>query len=565
MKTILLRTAIYVFCCTVFNTAWSEQTSANSESDDVKEAVVDAAPAPLTLEQQLLQLQKTLSEKEKEKKTLGRKLRTVKDETTKEQLTQELLSAEDIISGMREEIVKSATGGSKIFREQVVVNEEFDWKKDLELLFQPFLDQLRDITEHPRLIEKTGSEIVYWQKRQQELQQAAENLDNNIAIIENPALKKEVQALRKSTGSRLNSAQQKLALLENELVALKTAKSPIWSTITDIFINIISEILLHFLVALLAAFLAYQAVKLLSVLIIAVLPKNKKGDHKFAHRTITVGRFLLGGIITIITYFIVLYSFAEWLLLVLSLLVIASLILGLRETLPRYLVEAKTLLNMGSIRHGERVIYNGLPWRISRLGVHTQLNNSALNGQLRVPLTEIATLSSRPSQEDEPWFPTKVGDTVLMEDGIFGIVMRQTPDMVEIQRAGSIYTYATQYFLSRRPCNLSTNGFTLFEIFGFDYQHQADITTTILQTYRRSIEEAIQDSPFIKYNTEINVEFSEAAASSLNFRVLVSFSGEAVSDYYPIKRFIQRTSVEVANREGWVIPFQQITVHHQPA
>ena len=130
-----------------------------------------------------------------------------------------------------------------------------------------------------------------------------------------------------------------------------------------------------------AAFVAYQAIKLLSAIIIAVLPKRKKGGHKIAQRTVTLGRILLGGIATFITYFIVLYSFAEWLLIVVSLFVLASLILGLRETLPNYLVEMKTLLNMGSIRQSERLIYNGLPWQIGHLNVHTRLHNTALNGQ----------------------------------------------------------------------------------------------------------------------------------------------------------------------------------------
>ena len=286
------------------------------------------------------------------KRTLERRLRTVTDEVTKEQLTQELIAAEDIIIGMREEIVKSATGGATIFKETAIVKEEFDWKKDLELIFQPFLDQLLELTEQPRLIEKTESEIIYWQKRQEELQLAADNLDKNIAAIENRALKKEVQALRETTGSRLNSAEQKLALLQNELVALKTAKSSIWSTITGIFTNIVFEILWHFFIAVAIACVAYQAIKWLSIIIIRVLPDNKKRGHKFAQRSIEIGQIMLGSVVTIVTYFIVLYSFTEWLLIVISLLVFAVLVLGLRETLPRYLVEAKTLLNMGSIRQG---------------------------------------------------------------------------------------------------------------------------------------------------------------------------------------------------------------------
>ena len=563
MKSILLRLAVYACCCVFFNSAWSQQVSSDDVDIDKKNKEKTVVEDRLmTVEQQLLQMQKDLNEKEKEKETLERKLRKEKDEVVKAQLQQELVAAEDIIVGMQEEIVKSATGGATVFKEPVLVKEEFDWKKDMELLFQPFVDQLRTLTEQPRLIEKTESEIGYWQRRRQELQEAANNLDKNISTINDSTLKKEVQALRDTTGSRLNSAEQKLSLLQNELEALKTAKSPIWTTIGDIFVNIVFEILLHLSFAVLAAVLAYQAIKWLSVIIINVLPKNKVGDHKFAQRSIEIGRLVLGSVVTIVTYFIVLYSLTEWLLIVVSLLIVASLALGLRETLPGYMVEAKTLLNMGSIRHGERLIYNGLPWRINRLNVHSHLHNPALNGRLRVSLTEIVNLSSRPIQRDEAWFPTKTGDFVLMEDGVYGRVNQQTPDIVEIDRGHSIYTYTTADFLSRRPCNLSKNGFTLYETFGIDYQHQANITTTILDTYRQAMEEAIKSSPYGQFSTEIVVVFSMAAASSLDFRIVAGFSGDAAQDYYAIKRLIQRASVDVANREGWVIPFQQITLHY---
>ena len=309
MKSILLRLTVYACCCVFFNSAWSQQVSSDDVDIDKKNKEKTVVEDRLmTVEQQLLQMQKDLNEKEEEKETLERKLRKEKDEVVKAQLQQELVAAEDIIVGMQEEIVKSATGGATVFKEPVLVKEEFDWKKDMELLFQPFVDQLRTLTEQPRLIEKTESEIGYWQRRRQELQEAANNLDKNISTINDSTLKKEVQALRDTTGSRLNSAEQKLSLLQNELEALKTAKSPIWTTIGDIFVNIVFEILLHLSFAVLAAVLAYQAIKWLSVIIINVLPKNKVGDHKFAQRSIEIGRLVLGSVVTIVTYFIVLQS-----------------------------------------------------------------------------------------------------------------------------------------------------------------------------------------------------------------------------------------------------------------
>jgi hypothetical protein len=518
----------------------------------------------LTFEQQLSQLQQALVDKEKEKKSLKKLLQGESDEQSLEQIRQDIVAADDIIKGIRDEIISLSTGGAKLFDEPPVIKDDFDWQRDLEKIFEPLLDRLKEISERPRLIERLEADIDYWEKREEELAIAINNLQTNKTELTKKNLLKEIDELLDTATARHTSAKQKLSLLRSELSTLKEKKNPILSTMGDIFSTILVGIILHFFAAIIAAFLVYQFVRLLAVVPIYFVTKNKPSGTVLAERAIIIGRNIIGFILAVLVYFTVLYSFAEWLLLVLSVLIIAGLVLGLKDAIPAYIIEIKTLLNMGTIRHGERLNYQGLSWRISRLNVHTHLHNPALHGHLRVSLAEIAQLSSRPYHDDEPWFPTKVGDIVFMEDGAFGQVLRQTPDMVELDFGGSIYSYTASDFVNRRPRNLSKQGFTIYEVFGFDYQHQADITNNILEIYRAAIKRAVSSSAFGEHNTYLDVEFDNASASSLDFKILASFSGEAAADYFKIKRLLQKASVELANKEGWVIPFQQLTVHHQP-
>ncbi len=526
------------------------------------ENAVEAIP---TFEEELLGLKQALTEKEKQKKVLFRDISREQDPVTKKQLEQELASIEDVISGLRDQIVTLSTGGAALFDEPPVVKREFDWRKDLELIFEPFLDQLRELSERPRAVEKLQSDIEFWKKREIELSKAAKTLQSNLDKVENAEARKELKSLLGTAMSRADTAKQKLSLLKNELENIQKQESPIWTTLGDIFLNIIFKIVLNFFSAIFAAFFVYQAIRLISLIFIKIIVNKNPEKTVFAERAIVVGRVVLGVLLALITYFVVLYSFSEWLLLVLSFLIIVGLVLALKHTLPSYFVEIKTMLNMGSIRQGERIMLNGLPWKIARLNVHTRLHNPALHGHLRVPLSEIVSCSSRPYHDDEPWFPTQVGDVIFLEDEVYGKVIRQTPDIVEVDLGGSIYTYQIADFLSRRPRNLSREGFTVYEIFGFDYQHQNEITGTILSTYKAAIEAAISGSEYAEDNTYLSIEFDNASASSLDFKVIASFSGGQAASYFNIKRLIQKASVEVANKEGWVIPFQQITVHHQPA
>ena len=58
-------------------------------------------------------------------------------------------------------------------------------------------------------------------------------------------------------------------------------------------------------------------------------------------------------------FLIVLYVTGDWLLLGLALLILAGIAIGLKNIFPQFLAEAKLLLNLGAVREGEMVTYEG--------------------------------------------------------------------------------------------------------------------------------------------------------------------------------------------------------------
>ena len=84
-------------------------------------------------------------------------------------------------------------------------------------------------------------------------------------------------------------------------------------------------------------------------------------------------------------------------LLAIFLLIAAGLALSVRHMLPQFLDELKLLLNLGPIREYERVIYHGLPWKVTQLNLFSELTNPEVTGSLRIPIKEMATLTSRPA------------------------------------------------------------------------------------------------------------------------------------------------------------------------
>jgi hypothetical protein len=263
--------------------------------------------------------------------------------------------------------------------------------------------------------------------------------------------------------------------------------------------------------------------------------------------------------------FIILYVRSDWLLLGLLILVLLAILLALRQSLPRHMREIRTLLDMGSVREGERIIYAGIPWRINTLNFYSTLHNPLLRGGLlRLPLDRLVDLESRPQAADEPWFPSRENDIIILDGDIWGKVLLQTPEIVQVRVIGSIKTFTVADYLGKNPRNLSMDGFAIPIVFGLDYRHQGEILNDIVPRMRAYLEEQLQQQPFHPHLTALLVEFNEAAGSSLNLLIVAGFTGAGAENYWAIRRFLQRTAVSVCNQYGWTIPFDQLTVHMAP-
>jgi hypothetical protein len=255
----------------------------------------------------------------------------------------------------------------------------------------------------------------------------------------------------------------------------------------------------------------------------------------------------------------------DWLLLTIFIIFLIGLALALRNSLPRYLEEVRLLLNIGPVREGERVIYNNLPWRVSRLNIYSDLVNPALTGgRIRIPITELSEMVSRRWSRTEPWFPCKPKDFVILNDETYGEVILQTPDIVQIKVfGGSIKTFKMSDFLDLSPKNLS-EGFGVNITLRLDYSLQPTITTEVTSILKNDLLSLLDNSPYRRDMISLNVEFNEATLSSLNLLIQITLPGKYAAEYNNIRRLVQKFTIESCNKNKWIIPKNQlqITTHH---
>jgi len=269
---------------------------------------------------------------------------------------------------------------------------------------------------------------------------------------------------------------------------------------------------------------------------------------------------LVTAALIVLAILMVLYVRGDVLLLTLAVIALAGAALSLRQTLPRYTAELRLLFGVGPVREEERLLLDGIPFTVESLGVYSVLRNPALEGVRRLPLRGINELVSRPAGE-EPWFPCQPGDYILLANGSFGRVLRQTIELVEVAVRDSTVQIRSKDFLGQNVRNLSQQGFGIASTFGIDYQHQAICLDTVPGRFREAIVDRFEHAGLRDDIEDMLVEFKGAGASSLDYQIYIVLNARAANAFFKAERLVQQACVETCNREGWVIPFTQITVH----
>jgi hypothetical protein len=271
------------------------------------------------------------------------------------------------------------------------------------------------------------------------------------------------------------------------------------------------------------------------------------------HRMVTILLIILGPMI-------VFYLVEDWVLFSLGILLLLGIAWTLRQALPRYWSQIQLFLNIGAVREGERIQLEGIPWLVEQINVYCSLVNPVANISQRVPIDELVDLKSRPCRPEEPWFPCKRDDWVLLNSGVRGKVIGISHEMVQlVERGGAQVTYQTADFLAASPCNLSTN-FRLKETLGISYQLQKESTEAIPQKLQDYIRQRVEEEGYSEQMLNLRVEFALANSSSLDITVIAGFSGELGDLYNRLRRAIQRWCVDACSEYGWEIPFPQMTL-----
>lgn len=518
-----------------------------------------AADATQTIER-LEYIQDVLSQKLAERTQLGERIELAneQDKTDLRRQADELTSD---IQQLRTTLESIAIGGvdTSLFvtREE---EPEGDWREDVALIAQPVIDSLKELTEKPRRLKELNDLIALRQLEMDTANEALTNLTPELERSTSADLDETLQRFVKTWEGRRDDARSAIDIAQFQIADLQGDKS-IPQTIVEALIGFVKGRGLTIVLAVLAGLAVWFGVRFMLRGYRASLLDKTTPEGRTRYRLAAYSVHALTFVLILIAIFVVFYERGDVLLLGLLILLIIGLALGVRNLLPRYISEARLLLNIGAMREAERIVYRDLPWRVESINMYTVLKNPELHGVLRIPLAEFHGVSSRPIGKDS-WFPTSRGDIVLMDNETLLEVIEQNPDTVELRhRGGQIISVPSSEFYKKAMTNLSRGGsFGVINKFGVGYELQEKSHDAVPKALRDRVRQALQSSDLSEFVKDVLVEFSQVSPSSLDYWIFVTMDSKAAKSYLHIQRLVQSACVEICTEEQWPIPYPHLSV-----
>lgn len=505
-------------------------------------------------------IQQSIEAKRNSIRELREQARAIEETTERQELEQQIERTRTEIGELQRSFEQIALGGINMSVLAEQPEQRINWRDEVEQISRPLLSTLKELTAKPRQIDSLQRDIERRENQLRVIDKALESVRSFSQQELPPATAEPVQQLLGSWEQRRDDTQRALEISRFKLESIRTEGVSWWAATREALsgffvgrgLTLFLVVVINIAILLLARGLRGLYLKLLS---------RKVHETGSSRAPLVLYSYRLAtAILMVLATLMVFYVRGDLLLLTLAGIVLVGAALALRQTLPRYTAEIRLLLGVGPVRERERLVLDGVPFMVESLSVYSILRNPALEGLRRLPLHAMDAFASRPVGQ-EPWFPCQSGDYVLLPDGRVGKVLRQTIETVELSVLDSRVQYRSGDFIGLNVRNLSREGFGIAATFGIDYRHQAICLDTAPARFREAILEHFRRAGLGNDVREILVEFKAAGSSSLDYQIYLVLEGRAASAYFRAQRLVQQACVDTCNREGWGIPFTQITLH----
>jgi outer membrane murein-binding lipoprotein Lpp len=497
---------------------------------------------------------------EAQRQALKDQLNAAHSDTERAEAQKQIQTISDSIQQLTENFSEISSGVDLLRIIGASQGDKLDLAHEIQDLVIPLVNEIKRATSRPREMERLRTGIQHADEKLRTLTEGAKRLEQ-LSKNTPEKISQRLNQIHHDFFEAIAAISTDRNVMQERLEQRKAQEVSIGESVQQILQLFFKSRGRNFIVAVLLVF-------------VTIVIGNKAKASLLEHRLFTratrsvYGKGILLAISTcigalgIIVPIVFLYLVGDWILLTVVLLILVGVIWASKQALLRFWGQTVLLLNMGAVREGERIVFNGIPFLVRSINLFSILENPALSGGvLRVPIADLETLRSRSVVHHESWFPTMERDWVLLSDGALAKVVTQTVESVRvIHLGGAQRTFTASQFIELNPLVLS-HGYRISISFGIDYDHQKIVTEVIPPALQTALSEALVARGLSAESFTVQAEFGEAAASSLNIMINLDLPGDQASQYQSMQHLISSVCLDTCTARGWTLPFEQMTVH----
>ena len=436
-----------------------------------------------------------------------------------------------------------------------LLNKEDEKKKkdileEIQTLITPLLDSIKRLSERPRKIEGLKDKIAQASEEMERFNQSLSKIKRLIPLSSFP-LNKKLESLKSELSRKIESLdldKKQFKTELDELIGPDKSFIKIWGNVILNFFKTKGKNLFWALIVFLISIPFFSQIKKM----ILSLKVIQKPELKWIQRPISIIFTTFSLIFSIVLSALTLYLLDDWFLVTLFAFVVLGIFWSVKHWIPSMFYKIKLLLNLGPIREGEYIRWQGIAWKIEKLSYHCTLTNQNLDERkISVPIEELATVQSRPIIDDEIWFPCQKGNWTLLSDNTYGEIISLTKDTVQLKTLEHVVkTFGTLDFLKMNPVNYS-DGFILENSISLSHSNSKSINGFVVELKdgaNKYFKEILIDCQSL----DIYIEAITLDEIKLNIRTKLSGKNAEKKKYYfrlinkYLLQFVASSEVELA-------------------
>jgi len=467
------------------------------------------------------------------------------------------LSAE--LEQRRRDLVELATG-LDLDRLDDPTSGMASFEAELGELLAPLVNELKSATERPRQIEHLNAELEQLRSRVGYLGEAVKKITERRSDTENLQVKRQLRYTEAYLLRRIAETTGDMDIATTRLAALRSTEGRDLLASTE---QVVRSFFARRGRNVFYAFAAFMLTILMGRAVrgtfMAIISRTRLGPNSSVARIAEMMIYVVSGVLALLAVGGVLFTSGDWVLLSLYAVGLIGIFWGARAALANLAAELRLLMNVGPVRLGERVVLDGVPWRVASLHLVSYLENPAFRGtRLRLPLSSLIDMTSRPCGDDEPWFPSQVGDWVLFEDRA-AQVTSQSPEFVTLTLDASARTVPTGDWIATSVCNLSS-GFKHRVTLLLDHDHLDAALNEAPDAVSEAAKKAVAVHRASSSLVGIAADFDGVGETGLQIELEADFNGTGAPYWEELNEVLQAAVVRCCAERGWRLARPRLSV-----